>query len=211
MKKRKFSLWLNLVALCLCFATLAIGVYSAKTAKLNTNGTISFKAHDCKVAVVGTISNAMRSESLNYAPVSDKTYTSAQTGSAEWQDKFDKGAEEDGSLKLLSAADTWIFGDIYFDDMNIGNTESVKPIIITFAITNYSPFKVKASFTTPTGLGDNIVTTDTENEKTLDKYTGTGDAPTATLTLKLAITGDNVSEIVSKKLEFDVNFEKVTA
>ena len=73
MKKRKFSMLLNIAVLCLCVAAIAIGVYSAKNASLNVTGTIGFVAHDCKVEVYGKITGAVDS--------SNNTIT-ANTGTA---------------------------------------------------------------------------------------------------------------------------------
>ena len=204
MKKRKFSFWLSMGALCLCLATLAFGVYSAKQARLTTNGTVSFKAHDCKVAVVGTISNAMRSESLNYAQVSDKTYTDDGSGNnVDWADSFTTGDN------YLTSADTWTFGDIYFDDMNIDNTGSIQPIVIILKLSNYSNFPVKASFSLPTITG--VETTGSVNEVFMDAKKTTDTDPT-TGELKLTLTlGADVTEVASQDLNLDVNINKITS
>ena len=203
MGKRKFSFWLSMGALCLCLATLAFGVYSAKQARLTTNGTVSFKANDCKVKVVGTISNAMRSESLNYAQVSDKTYSNDGSGNTvSWADSFTTGDN------YLTSSDAWTFGDIYFDDMNIGNDEEIKSIIITLQISNYSSFPVKASFTAPTELDSNLSIDGSVMEVVLDKMTTT--TPTTdSLVLKLTVT-DTAQDINLQDLNLDVNFEKTS-
>ncbi len=201
MGKRKFSFWLSMGALCLCLATLAFGVYSAKQARLTTNGTVSFKANDCKVKVVGTISNAMRSESLNYAQVSDKTYSNDGSGNTvSWADSFTTGDN------YLTSSDAWTFGDIYFDDMNIGNDEEIKSIIITLQISNYSSFPVKASFTAPTELDSNLSIDGSVMEVVLDKMTTTTPT-TSSLVLKITVT-DKTKEVGKQNLNLSVNFEK---
>ena len=202
MKKRKLTLWLNVATLCLCLATLAFGVYSAKQAKLTTNGTVSFKAHDCQVKVVGTISNAMRSESLNYAQVSDKTYTDDGSGNTvDWADSFTTGDN------YLTSSDTWTFGDIYFDDMNIGNNEGIKSIIITLQVTNFSEFPVKASYVMPTFDSDaNLDTTGSVSEISLDKVGGSSQT-TANLILKLTLS-DSESELKVQDLNLEININK---
>lgn len=55
MKKRKFSLILNVVAICLSICAIAIGVYSIKSAKLGISGSVGFVAHNCNVDVTGYI------------------------------------------------------------------------------------------------------------------------------------------------------------
>ena len=207
MKKHKFTLWLNIATLCLCFAILAFGVYSAKRARLTTSGTVGFKAHECEVAVVATIENAMRSESLDYAIVSDKIYTNqGESSDQTWQDKFDKGPDSNGKLVTLSKDnnDVWSFGDIFFDDMNISNDEDMQPIIITFSITNYSLFPVKASFTLPTIT--NISTEGSVNEIVVNAFEN--ETPgTSQLVLQMAIS-DTTQEVSFEGLNLDVNLER---
>lgn len=53
--KKKFSLLLNIVTICLCMGVIAIGIYSLKTATLNIGGTLGFTMHDAMVEVSGTI------------------------------------------------------------------------------------------------------------------------------------------------------------
>lgn len=53
--KKKFSLWLNIITICLCFCAMAVGVYSLKMATLNIGGTLGFTMHDAMVEVSGTI------------------------------------------------------------------------------------------------------------------------------------------------------------
>lgn len=49
--KKKFSLWLNIVTICLCFAAIAIGVYAATSASLTVSGQIGFDAHGIDMQV----------------------------------------------------------------------------------------------------------------------------------------------------------------
>ena len=53
--KNKLRFWLNIVTICLCVCAIAIGVYSATTAKITAGGKIAFSAHNCKVEVTGYI------------------------------------------------------------------------------------------------------------------------------------------------------------
>ena len=49
MKKKKRVVGIALIALCL--SMLAFGVYAAKQASLNVNGTVGFNAHNCQAEV----------------------------------------------------------------------------------------------------------------------------------------------------------------
>ena len=53
--KKKFNLWLNIVTICLCVCAIAVGVYSATTAKITAGGKVAFSAHNCKVELTGYI------------------------------------------------------------------------------------------------------------------------------------------------------------
>ncbi len=208
MKKKKLTFLFSIATLCLCFSILAFGVYAAKKASLTTTGSVSFEAHNCKVAVVATIQNAMRSKELDYAVVDDKTYTNQGNSSDQtWKDKFDKGYEDDEqTLKILNNSDSWNFGDIFFDDWNIGNDEEIQPISITFTITNYSDYPVKASFKIP-ALGSNLSASDSVNEVYIDKKPAEGSALSDELVLKISIN-DESQNVSLQNLNLTVNFEK---
>ena len=88
MKKRKFSMLLNIAVLCLCVAAIAFGVYSAKNASLNVTGTIGFQAHNCQVKVEGYITYAMRNVNDEWQEVKNST---GGSGSTAWSDTFSTG------------------------------------------------------------------------------------------------------------------------
>ena len=53
MKKKKLSFILNISTICLAIVAIVVGVYSLRQAKLNINGSVGFKAHNCLVTVTG--------------------------------------------------------------------------------------------------------------------------------------------------------------
>lgn len=126
MKKRKFSMLLNIAVLCLCVAAIAIGVYSAKNASLNVTGTIGFVAHDCKVEVYGKITGAVDS--------SNNTIT-ANTGTAT---VIFEESEGTGKLVTENTNNSWNIGDIYFDDLNTSGNTIANDIVITLTLKNVS-------------------------------------------------------------------------
>ena len=131
MKKRKFNILLNIAVLCMCICAIAIGVYSAKTASLNVSGTIGFTAHNCKVRVLGKITGAVDKDNVAIT-------SNTSTATINYTDPNDpsKGKLIDGT------AETWNFGNIYFDDLNTDKDHEVNDIVFTFTITNESAFDV---------------------------------------------------------------------
>ena len=130
MKKRRISLIINLAVLCLCISVIAIGVYSAKQATLNVNGTIGFVAHDCEVAVSG-IMNA---------------YTENEYGKNEAVTKyFNKTSIEGGEANIIKeggSSNSWDIGSVCFDDLNVDKYHNINDISFTFSIINHSAYYV---------------------------------------------------------------------
>ena len=169
MKKRKFSILLNVAVLCLCVAAIAFGVYSAKNASLNVTGTIGFQAHNCQVKVEGYITYAMRSVNDEWQEVKNST---GGSGSTAWSDTFSTGDAYLGS----STVQTWNFGDIYFDDM-ASYQEAPNAIMITIKISNYSKFPVGATLSgnaTATGFTVKTINLATQLGEKSDTDTPTG-------------------------------------
>ena len=123
MKKRKFSMLLNIAVLCLCVAAIAIGVYSAKNASLNVTGTIGFTAHDCKVDVDISFKNAM--DASSFAPITTIKKMSSKND-------LPTGYEQMGKFAI---------GNIVIDDMS---NDIIKPLEIVFSVKNDSDFAISA-------------------------------------------------------------------
>lgn len=126
MKKRKISLFFNIVSLCLFVSAIVIGVFSVKSAKFNMNGSIGFVAHDCKVEVYGKITGAVDS--------SNNTIT-ANTGTATVI--FEESAGT-GKLVTENTNNSWNIGDIYFNDLNTSGDTIANNIVITLTLKNVS-------------------------------------------------------------------------
>lgn len=126
MKKRKYSLFFNIVSLCLFVSAIVIGVFSVKSAKFNMNGSIGFVAHDCKVEVYGKITGAVDS--------SNNTIT-ANTGTATVI--FEESAGT-GKLVTENTNNSWNIGDIYFNDLNTSGDTIANNIVITLTLKNVS-------------------------------------------------------------------------
>ena len=123
MKKRKFSMLLNIAVLCLCVAAIAIGVYSAKNASLNVTGTIGFTAHDCKVDVDISFNNAMDASSFAHITTIKKMSSKSD---------LPTGYEQMGKFAI---------GNIVIDDMS---NDIIKPLEIVFSVKNDSDFAISA-------------------------------------------------------------------
>ena len=134
MKKRKFSMLLNIAVLCLCVAAIAIGVYSAKNASLNVTGTIGFTAHNCNVDISGYIYG--HSTTLDGTPTPEPTQDSEKV----YLKNGEAYVTETSPLKITGSSGALNFNTVYFSDM--GDTGEVEPIVIMLTITNKSDFTV---------------------------------------------------------------------
>ena len=182
MKKRKFIIWLNFVTICLSICAIAIGVYSIKTATLNVNGAIGFTAHNCKVSVLGEITGAVNENNVALDP--------ATTSALRYQNN-------DGTAKLIDGtADTWDFGNIYFDDLNPDKYNKVNDIVFTFTITNESDYYVDVKVNQTCINNNRIFIYAPNNGKTLAPK-GQGAASSVTLTVKLQLQKDSTGKYSS--------------
>ena len=124
MKKRKFSMLLNIAVLCLCVCAIAIGVYSAKNASLNVSGTVGFTAHNVKAKVEAWISGF--ATTADGAPVTGKEQITADGGlMLDGKDaSFNLGATE-GSSDTATR---------YFSDL--GTSGNPEDIVVEIKITS---------------------------------------------------------------------------
>ena len=193
MKKRKFIIWLNFVTICLSICAIAIGVYSIKTATLNVNGAIGFTAHNCKVRVLGKITGAVDANNVALDP--------ATTSALRYQNN-------DGTAKLIDGtADTWDFGNIYFDDLNPDKYNKVNDIVFTFTITNESAYYVDVTVNQDCINNNRIFIYAPNNGETLAPK-GQGAASSVTLTVKLQLQKDSTGKYSS--LGSAINFSNAT-
>ena len=193
MKKRKFIIWLNFVTICLSICAIAIGVYSIKTATLNVNGAIGFTAHNCKVRVLGKITGAVDANNVALDP--------ATTSALRYQNN-------DGTAKLIDGtADTWNFGNIYFDDLNTDKYNKVNDIVFTFTITNESAYYVDVTVNQDCINNNRIFIYAPNNGETLAPK-GQGAASSVTLTVKLQLQKDSTGKYSS--LGSAINFSNAT-
>lgn len=210
MKKRKFSMLINIAIICLCVCSIAIGVYSAKQASLNVNGTIGFTAHNCEVSFEGYL-----------------------YGFTTLPDDFTQTTKENTTIKKsisqISMLDNWDFSttNVYFvEDLSQGGTnEVVKDITLEMTFTNLSVFMVNlvlAYTTIPTppiiATCDNIQVTDVNKTKVKQVVLGAKDTTDAstTITIKYSIKANadgTLSEITptAKNMgEMTISLEKTT-
>ena len=118
--KKKFSLWLNIVTICLCVCAIMVGVYAATNATLTVSGQIGFEAHGCQGTVSGTIKGHALKNGENH-----------QDGMpSETAEALDSG-------KVANFNESLALGDRYFSDLK-EQDGTPSPIIITLSITNTS-------------------------------------------------------------------------
>ena len=200
MKKRKISLWLNIVTICLSVCAIAIGVYSIKNANLSIGGSLGFVSHSAKVNIVAHMYGYSTSSS-GEIPITEANKT---------QLTADGGLDIDGETGVINILSTKGSGSEsrYFSDAS-GDLE---PIRIVLTITNNSDFEVlmDADVTVPESSKCDFVCDNalqvlyTTNEGTKSK--------TATLTYILfpKIVDAKYTEIAApEKVAFLISFSKL--
>ena len=139
MKKKKLTFLADIAVLVLCVCAIAIGVYSAKNASLNVGGTVGFNAHDCEVDVYAEITGAVDAQ--------NKAINEDNKGEAT---PFFRDGDGGNNPVRITGTQTWDFGKIYFDDLDVSDGKQVNDITFTFTITNRSAFYVSFDFIKPT-------------------------------------------------------------
>ena len=122
MKKRRFSILLNIATLCLCIAAVAIGVYSVKNAQLTITGTISFVSNSsadvvCKIWGIKNSDGVVSTETTPF-------YLSA-----------DGISQDSANIRVKKDYPNLSFGDLSFA---YDENDNVIPINFSFQITNIS-------------------------------------------------------------------------
>ena len=122
MKKRRFSILLNIATLCLCIAAVAIGVYSVKNAQLTITGTISFVSNSsadvvCKIWGIKNSDGVVSTETTPF-------YLSAAGIS-----------QDSANIRVKKDYPNLSFGDLSFA---YDENDNVIPINFSFQITNIS-------------------------------------------------------------------------
>ena len=140
MKKKKLSFILNISTICLAIVAIVVGVYSLRQAKLNINGSVGFKAHNCLVTIAGKY-KAYTADNLATRTETDLTETKVG------------GSTESEYSKTLQIPNTLYFSDIATD--NNGHE-----IVFELTITNNSDFEIKVNAPKPTLTKDGTAITD---------------------------------------------------
>lgn len=190
MKKKKLSFILNISTICLAIVAIVVGVYSLRQAKLNINGSVGFKAHNCLVTVTGKY-KAYTADNL--ATRTETNLTETKVG----------GSTESEYSKTLQIPNTLYFSDIATD--NNGHE-----IVFELTITNNSDFEIKVNAPKPTlttlaGIEITTVTCATSNASfTLDK-----DA-SQTITLTFTLSDISTAKDIDSTSKFNIalSFEK---
>lgn len=181
MKKRKFSLILNVVAICLSICAIAIGVYSIKTAKLGISGSVGFVAHNCNVDVTGYIYGHASGNVANGKPVEQSS----------------KEKLKDLSLRGVDA--TLSFGDRYFSDSTTsGIPEDIKLVL---TLTNASDFNILVDVETPESSNFDVIC---DNDYTV-LYTDENKSATITIILSLNPDSNGVYQTLSTAVNVNIS------
>ncbi len=187
MKKRKFSLILNVVAICLSICAVAIGVYSIKSAKLGISGSVGFVAHNCNVDVTGYI------------------YGHASGNVADGKPVEQSSKEKLKDLSLRGADASLSFGERYFSDSTAsGIPEDIKLVL---TLTNASDFNILVDVETPESSNFDIIC---DNDYTV-LYTDENKSATITIILSLNPDSNGVYQTLSTavNVNISINLSKI--
>ena len=198
--KKKFSIWLNIVTICLCIAAIAIGVYAATSATLQVQGQIGFTAHNCDVDISGYIYGHAEGDSESGAPVD------APTGEND-KVKLQAGTSGDTNTstpyiaEIRGSAGSLKIGNRYFSD---AESTDGKPsdIVIVITAKNVSEFDIEAEVGTITTPSTAVKATVVASIN--DSISKNGEI-TFTITLSMQKTGDIYEEIDMPKEGDDDN------
>ena len=136
--KKKFSLWLNIVTICLCVCAIAIGVYAATRATITVSGQVGFVAHGVDMTINGTLSGYVLQSEQNTATVTRTRTLNTVTLGGENKIK-------EGVMSFADSTGTQAGTDVYFTDLVLDNNGNVPSIVMSLTLTNTSLFKVKAT------------------------------------------------------------------
>lgn len=187
MKKRKFSLILNVVAICLSICAIAIGVYSIKSAKLGISGSVGFVAHNCNVDVTGYI------------------YGHASGNVADGKPVEQSSKEKLKDLSLRGADASLSFGERYFSDSTAsGIPEDIKLVL---TLTNASDFNILVDVEIPESSNFDIIC---DNNYTV-LYTDENKSATITIILSLNPDSNGVYQTLSAaaNVNISINLSKI--
>ena len=189
MKKKKLSFMLNISTICLAIVAIVVGVYSLRQAKLNINGSVGFKAHNCLVTVTGKY-KAYTADNL-----STRTETALEKTEV-------GGSTESEYLKTLQIPNTLYFSDLATD--NNGHE-----IVFELTITNNSDFEIKVNAPKPTLTKDGTAITDVicaSSNTSFKLIKNASQTITLTFTLLDISTAKNIDP--TSKFNIALSFEK---
>ncbi|MBE7075013.1 MAG: hypothetical protein E7376_03450 [Clostridiales bacterium] len=144
MKSKK---WFLLIALCLCFGVMAIGIYAAATASLNITGNLGFTMHEGMVTV--------KVQMQDIAVACDNGTASERT--TRIVEKTIKGSNQ-GTTTTLDLGEIYFYYGAY-DDGSGNVTSKVYDIVFNITVTNIStkPTTMKVPMPTVADSGIEIV------------------------------------------------------
>lgn len=183
--KKKFSLWFNIVTICLCLCAIAVGVYSASNASLSVTGQIGFTAHGCKLTIEGTLSGYATTDNATSVINGTKLTT----------------------VNLNNNSDDMALGNIYFSDLT-GSAE-IPQITLELEITNKSPYAVIGTVSVPATSGNLKITSSVPSiELAEDQAEGCTDTITLTFEVvnpNLPVNDIDLSTLTGLNISFDKN------
>lgn len=195
MKKRKFSLILNILSICLSVCAITIGVFAIRNATLNLSGSVGFMAHNCDVDVVAKVYGDSVSDS-------DLTGASVATGVP----RPEANARTAGTANIREGTASPItLGKLYFCDMTEDGT--IEPIYIKLEVTNQSIFSIDVYITASITPNNSNIELFKPSRKTLKDKDATNNENKASFLLILELNQQtDITEDVN--ISIDLNMEK---
>lgn len=139
--KRK-SIILSAVTCFVSFCLLVLGAFAIADPSVQLVGKVSYQTHDAKVLVLGKVNGFVDTDesmvSVDYLPITDKfNPTENQQYVGRQYLSYTSGEGVDNTNDDLK---DWEIGDIKFFE----NADGIKPITISFQVTNLSKYSISA-------------------------------------------------------------------
>ena len=205
MKKRK-NIFISVIT---CFASICLmmfGVYASANPSVSINGQVSYSVHDAKVLVQGKANgqadaNGTAQVSVEYPTVADTTnITESQITSGNQYLSYTTGTGFDDASDDLQ---TWQLGGLNFYEDNSG----VKPITLSFKITNLANYPVQGSVSFDVADISNVQRTTGGLTSSNTVYIDSNASKQITVTYTIV---DDAQTVSNADIGMTITFEKTT-
>ena len=205
---RRKNIIISCLALTFSICLMVFGVYAAINPKVSVSGQVTYQVRDAKIIVQGKVNGALDSNGVaingEYADpeVDASDYTSIEP-ITDQQAKYLDYTVGTGTNIADDDLTEWEIGDLSFSESSAG----VADITISFKLTNFSLYPVKATLSYGSGSLNNVTRTETKTHCTLNPTGQDGDNDEIVVILSV---GDESEDAPNTNININITFEKAT-